>query len=297
MQDSGYHIGHDELEQALVVLDCAINNHRLWFNNLHTSMLCKQPFAEDILNHAAHRHCKFGQWYYSDASQSIRSLKEYDEIESIHHYMHDKARKLAQLVIDEQPIPVDEYEEFLDKQHRLIELLSQMHDTLIEYQHCFDTLTGALNRKSIALLLDRAYENMQRYMQTYSLAMIDIDYFKKVNDQYGHLVGDKVLRRVSQFLRETLRRSDSVGRYGGEEFLIMLPETDLDRAAEIIEEIRKHIMNMTMQVDNHEIRIILSAGVAQGRSQDEDEWVAVKRADVALYEAKGSGRNRVIKST
>lgn len=296
MQDNRYLIGHDELEQALVVLNSAINNHRLWFNNLHTSMLCKQPFAEDILNQAAHRHCKFGQWYYSDASQSIRSLKEYDEIESIHHYMHDNARKLAQLVIDEQPIPVDEYQEFLDKQHRLIELLSQMHDTLVEHQHSFDTLTGCLNRKSIGLLLDRMYENMRRYTQTYSLAMIDVDFFKKVNDQYGHLVGDKVLRQFSQLLRESLRRSDSVGRYGGEEFLVMLPETGIDQAWKIIEDIRISIMNTSIQVDNHHIQITLSAGIAQAHAKDEDEWVAVKRADVALYEAKGSDRNRVIKS-
>jgi diguanylate cyclase (GGDEF)-like protein len=286
----------EELEHTLYVLNEAIHNHRLWFDKLHTSILCKQPFAADILHHAAHTQCKLGQWYYSDASDAVKAFKEFWELESAHQFMHDNARHLAQRVLDNEEIPLETYQVFLENQHKLIELLSTMRDTLIEYRYSFDALTGSLNRKSITLLLDRAYENLCRYSQEYSLAMVDIDNFKDINDQYGHLVGDEVLRELSEFFQKSLRRSDSVGRYGGEEFLLMFPETSVDTAYEIMQQARKKISDMTIQVEYRKIQVTFSAGISEARMDDDDAWAAVKRADIALYQAKGAGRNRIVKA-
>lgn len=286
----------EELEYTLQVLNDAIHNHRVWFDKLHTSILCKQPFAADILHQAAHTQCKLGQWYYSDASDAVKAFKEFWELESVHQFMHDNARQLAQRVLDNEDIPLEKYQAFLGNQHKLIELLSTMRDTLIDHRYSFDALTGSLNRKSITLLLDRAYENLCRYSQGYSLAMVDIDNFKDINDQYGHLVGDEVLRQLSEFFKKSLRRSDSVGRYGGEEFLLMFPETSVDTAYGIMQVTRKKIADMTLEVEQRKIHVTFSAGVSDARLSDEDAWVAVKRADIALYQAKDAGRNRVVKA-
>ncbi len=296
MNQTIHQFAAEELEQTLQVLNDAIHNHRVWFDKLHTSILCKQPFAADILHQGAHTQCKLGQWYYSDASDAVKAFKEFWELESAHQFMHDNARHLAQRVIDKEDIPLEEYQLFLDNQHKLIELLSTMRDTLIEYRYSFDALTGLLNRKSITLLLDRAYENLCRYSQDYSLAMVDIDNFKDINDQYGHLVGDEVLRQLSEFFQKSLRRSDSVGRYGGEEFLLMFPETSVDRACEIMQIARKKITEMTIEVEQRKINVTFSAGVSDARLNDVDAWAAVKRADIALYQAKDAGRNRIVKA-
>lgn len=286
----------EELEYTLQVLNEAIHNHRVWFDKLHTSILCKQSFSSDILHQAAHTQCKLGQWYYSNASDAVKAFKEFWELESVHQFMHDNARHLALRVIDKEDIPLDEYQLFLRNQHKLIELLSTMRDTLIEYRYSFDALTGALNRKSITLLLDRAYENLCRYSQHYSLAMMDIDHFKNINDQYGHLVGDEVLYQLSEFFQKSLRRSDSIGRYGGEEFLLMFPETSVDTASEIMQKARKKISDMTIEVEHRKIKVTFSAGISEARLDDADAWAAVKRADIALYQAKGAGRNCIVKA-
>ena len=286
----------EELEHTLQVLNDAIDNHRAWFDKLHTSILCKQPFAADILHQAAHTQCKLGEWYYSDASDAVKAFKEFWELESAHQFMHDNARQLAQRVLHKEDIPLEDYQVFLQNQHKLIELLSTMRDTLIEYRYSFDALTGSLNRKSITLLLDRAYENLCRYSQDYSLAMVDIDNFKDINDQYGHLVGDEVLRQLSEFFQKSLRRSDSVGRYGGEEFLLMFPETSVDSACEIMQVARKKIAEMTIEVEQRKINVTFSVGISEARLDDVDAWAAVKRADDALYQAKNAGRNRIVKA-
>lgn len=296
MKQTIHQLAVDELEHTLQVLSNAIYNHRMWFNSLHISILCKQPFAEDILHHAAHTQCKLGQWYYSDASNTVKATKEFLELESVHQYMHDKARYLAQRVLNREDIPLEEYRVFLDKQHKLIELLSTMRDMLIEHRYSFDALTGLLNRKSITLLLDRAYENLRRYSQEYSLAMVDIDNFKSINDQHGHLVGDEILRQLSEFFQTSLRRSDSVGRYGGEEFLLIFPGTSADSAYETMQVARKTIADMTIEIEQQKLHITFSAGVSDARLSDADAWAAVRRADIAMYQAKAAGRNCVVKA-
>ncbi len=296
MITSVYHFAPNELDETLKVLNAAITNHRAWFDRLHTSMLCGEPFPEDILNEAAHTQCQFGQWYYGDVSDTIRNFKEFSELEAVHKYMHDHARQLAKLCKQNKPVSVEDYRPFLDNQHHLIDLLNNLHDMLIEHQYCFDALTGAINRKSISLLLEQSFENMRRYGMTYSLAMLDADYFKKVNDQYGHMVGDQVLKNIATYLRKTLRKSDCVGRYGGEEFLIMLPETSLQKAFDVMDQCREGLAKYDMVTTEGTIHISVSIGVAELSKEDEDAWQTVKRADFALYKAKEEGRNCVVKS-
>jgi len=296
MKTSVHHFAPAELESTLNVLNDAIGNHRRWFNKLHTSMLCDQPFPEDILNEAAHTQCQFGRWYYGDVSNTIRSFKEFAELEEIHKFMHDNARKMANLCQQNKKIALEDYQPFLNNQNHLIDLLMNLRDMLIEHQYCFDALTGAVNRKSISLLLEQSFENVRRYQHIYSVAMLDVDFFKKINDTHGHMVGDQVLKQLNMFMRHSLRKSDCIGRYGGEEFLIMLPETDPQLAYEVMENCREALSKHKIEVSGNSINITVSIGISQLNSDDEDAWQAVKRADFALYRAKESGRNRVEKA-
>ena len=290
---STYQLSSKELEEVLLVLNQAINNHHIWFNRFNTAVVCNETFPSDILNIAAHTQCEFGKWYYGDSSNAVKSFKEYAALESVHQSMHDNARELAELSNNDKPISVNAYQTFLDNQRQLIDLLTELRDMLIEHQYCFDALTGALNRKAISLLLDHSFENMQRYSQRYSIAMLDIDNFKAVNDTYGHPAGDQVLKHISTFLKKNLRRSDCIGRYGGEEFLIIFPETDIDTAFEVLEEAREDLINTGIILDESSLHVTFSAGVTQVLEEDDDAWIAVKRADTALYQAKKSGRNRI----
>ena len=293
MTKSAYQLSAQELEEILSVLNQAINNHRVWFNKLHTSIVCHQPFSSDILNEAAHTQCEFGKWYYGDSSNPVRLFKEYAALESVHKFMHDNARELAILSDRDEAISVDIYQSFLGNQRRLIDLLTELRDILIEHQYCFDALTGAINRKAISLLLEQSFESMRRYHKTYTVVMVDVDHFKIFNDEYGHIVGDQVLKHISLFFRNNLRNTDCVGRYGGEEFLIMLPETNIETAYKVLEKARKDLSNSGIIVDDTSLHVTFSTGMSQVLDEDVDAWQAVKRADAALYDAKKSGRNRI----
>jgi len=160
-----------------------------------------------------------------------------------------------------------------------------------------DRLTGLLNRGTWENLIDAEYERFRRYGNPASLVMFDIDHFKPVNDTYGHLAGDEVIRHAAQITRQSIRQSDSAGRYGGEEFGIILPETEPDGARLICERIRQTIADSIVHTDSGDIQYTISMGVAPLTGTPENYMQWLQQADEALYEAKESGRNRVVFST
>lgn len=157
-----------------------------------------------------------------------------------------------------------------------------------------DPLTGVLNRQAIFRVLDDEIRRAGRYGHTLSVVFVDVDNFKRVNDTYGHVAGDVTLRAVAGQLRSNLRSSDRVGRYGGEEFMLVLPETDVPAAAAIAEKLRRLVGANEVQLeDDNSVRVTLSAGVAGGPGQHLHLDKLVRDADAALYAAKGLGRDQV----
>jgi diguanylate cyclase (GGDEF)-like protein len=122
----------------------------------------------------------------------------------------------------------------------------------------------------------------------------DIDHFKTINDTYGHLAGDSVLRRIADTLRHTVRECDHVGRYGGEEFLIILPSSDAGGAMQMAQRICRQISQVSFYNDGNEISMTISVGVAQCSDGEDSVAAILGRADTALYQAKANGRNQVI---
>jgi diguanylate cyclase (GGDEF)-like protein len=157
----------------------------------------------------------------------------------------------------------------------------------------FDSLTGLYNRRAILGKLRELINLANRYKEDFSLSMLDIDHFKKVNDRYGHLTGDEVLEKIATLIRRNIRDTDIVGRYGGEEFIIILPKTDLSSSWIVAERLRTIIEKAEMKDSAGNVfAITVSQGLA-GWERDEDATSLISRADEALYKAKGKGRNRV----
>jgi diguanylate cyclase (GGDEF)-like protein len=155
-----------------------------------------------------------------------------------------------------------------------------------------DPLTFLLNRRMIVRELQNEVLRAERYKSALSITVMDIDHFKKVNDTYGHMAGDEVLRQVAYILRDHIRQPDVAGRYGGEEFLVLLPSSDAGAAAEQASRLCRQISATAPLVQGHVINVTVSLGIAQFHP-GVDTWdTLLNRADNAMYEAKRAGRNR-----
>lgn len=156
-----------------------------------------------------------------------------------------------------------------------------------------DSLTGLLQHAHIKERLGAELERAARLQQSVSVAMLDIDHFKKVNDLYGHLTGDQVISSLANLLRQQLRKTDLIGRYGGEEFLIVLPECQLDKACQVVNQLREAFARIPFVSNGQTFHCSFSAGITSG-SDSQQVDIVVDHADQALYQAKGAGRNQVI---
>lgn len=156
-----------------------------------------------------------------------------------------------------------------------------------------DPLTGVANRREFMACAEHELARVRRYGRPLALLMLDVDHFKSINDDYGHAAGDEVLRLLAAAARDCLRECDVVGRLGGEEFAVALPETQLPEAVEVAERLRRRLAELTVNAGAKKIRFTASLGVSICRSADPTIEAPLSRADHALYAAKRGGRNRV----
>ena len=157
-----------------------------------------------------------------------------------------------------------------------------------------DVLTGMNNRRSFFEMGKIILTNAKRHEHSLSVVMLDIDNFKFINDTYGHAIGDAVLKAVANTLNQGVRDSDFTGRVGGEEFAVILQETNLTSAQELIERLRAAIQLTNIHIESQDISVTASFGIAQFEAENDDFEKLLSRADVALYQAKESGRNQVV---
>jgi diguanylate cyclase (GGDEF)-like protein len=172
----------------------------------------------------------------------------------------------------------------------LLNIYAQLRETMVAMEQLAHTdhLTRLTNRRGLEPLLKRELQRAERYGPSVAVLLIDLDHFKKVNDHYGHAIGDQVLREVALRLDLYLRQADTVARWGGEEFLILAPATDLAQAEQLATRLVEAVRDKPVLGD---ISITLSIGVSCYRARDSLESL-VHRADEALYRAKALGRNR-----
>ncbi|HEY8210486.1 MAG TPA: GGDEF domain-containing protein [Myxococcaceae bacterium] len=156
-----------------------------------------------------------------------------------------------------------------------------------------DGLTQISNRRFFEEALEREISRCNRYNREMSLVLIDLDHFKQINDRYGHLAGDTVLKQIASAIQRKIRKEDVFARYGGEEFALILPEVDLKGAASMAEKVRKLVGGHKFEFDGQRIPVTVSAGVAVLTDTQREPADVVRAADARLYEAKSTGRNKV----
>ncbi|MBV9123908.1 MAG: diguanylate cyclase [Planctomycetes bacterium] len=195
-----------------------------------------------------------------------------------------------------EPLDADQLRAYLQAARRILDLQDELIAALeaLREQAARDSLTGLWNHGAILEILQHEWERSQRLGHPLGVIMADLDYFKSINDQFGHLGGDQVLKQVARRLESTLRHYDWIGRYGGEEFLVVLPGCDTPTTLLLAERLRKSISGKALLLPEGPVPLSISVGVcACSDPHRADVQSLLRAADTALYRAKDSGRNRV----
>jgi two-component system cell cycle response regulator len=225
------------------------------------------------------RHCRIdrrkGHWHIKDLGSTNGT------------YVNDELVEEYQLRQGDQIKVGDTIFKYLSGQ----DVEAQYHETIYRMT-IMDGLTNVHNKRYLIETLDRELPRAMRHQRPLSLCMFDLDHFKQVNDTFGHIAGDYVLKEVASAVRLRLRPDDIIARYGGEEFAVLLPETDLNGANVIAEELRRLIAERVFEFESERIPVTVSIGCTQLKA-DDDSIKLIKAADDKLYEAKRGGRNRV----
>lgn len=232
--------------------------------------------------------------YQNTMVESMRQLEQAKKIEEIAPVLKgviDATRVMTSESLNAR----DELRTMREKAVATDAELHKLHSELdrVSVQARHDTLTGALNRQGLDEAMNREISGMRRKETPLSVALLDIDNFKKLNDSKGHETGDAALKHLAEVARESMRPQDTLARYGGEEFVILLPDTPLDKAIDAMTRLQRELSKRIFLSGQEKMLITFSAGVSQLAS-DESGAEAIRRADQAMYLAKRAGKNRVI---
>lgn len=280
----------DIIEKKIVI---HYEAHLIWLNDLalHIKEKKQENFPE--LDATA---CDFGKWLHGEAKMLISNNSKYTALQTIHDHLHVFAKKIYTI------LPKDEYHiliTYLEK-CELISLsigteLALIDQIRINQQISKDVLTGALNRNGLSSVFEHQYELALATSNSFVLAMCDLDYFKNINDTYGHIAGDKMLRHFVDIVKQNIRNSDIIVRYGGEEFIIILPTLSREQGLKVLDNIRQNFADSTCKVENKIIKGTVSIGMVelQPKERYSENLLeeVILRADKHLYDAKAAGRN------
>lgn len=275
--------------------DAAIEAHMEWTRRILRCAVLRISPGEDVMRPMAHTLCRFGRWFASN----IQSLEVIDtgsvrRIEIAHETMHDAIRSICTDVMNGNAGQIADLESFEKSQCELLTLLANLKTFVLSNAAQIDPLTGLALRHNIENDFILCQKDANRNGTLLYVTLIDIDFFKRINDNYGHLTGDIVLRHVADLLKHTLRGNDHLYRYGGEEFLWLMRCNSAEQAEHSA---RRTVISMrTTPViipDAAALSLTITLGLTQV-GKDEALVSAIKRADQALYEGKNSGRNRYV---
>lgn len=231
-------------------------------------------------------HARIGRY-----AERIGQARHIGELNSILDEVMQDTRSMQSEALRSRDEMVAAREEVQQAEARIQELerkLEELSELALE-----DSLTGSLNRRGLDDAFEREMARVERRQSPLCVALLDLDDFKRLNDTYGHNAGDGALVHLVNIIKDTLRSMDVVGRFGGEEFLIVLPDTPLPDAVKTITRLQRELTKRIFLHENSKILITFSAGVAL-RAPGEDQDSLIKRADAALYQAKKAGKNRVM---
>lgn len=278
--------------------------HLVWINKLIDVLMDKSDHIPEL----GHHHCEFGSWLYNEHTSEIFDEENFQDIVYTHKELHSVAEQIFHWhKRSDQKTSANKYRHLyiLIKKFELNMLLIandiiMINDIYISNKAVKDELTQLFDRKLLNTIFHNQFDLAKLTDSQFSLVMVDIDYFKKINDNYGHSAGDKVLIHIADLIKEHFRISDFIFRYGGEEFLIILPNTRQKQARELSEALRKEIENSPIVINEQSVGVTVSMGVIEV-STDAHEIAGdisiihfIEEVDSNLYRAKEFGRNRVV---
>jgi diguanylate cyclase len=224
-------------------------------------------------------------------SQKISQAQDINELNLILDDVMRETRATQEEALRSRDQMIAARTEVQSAEARIHELESKLEELSEQVRE--DQLTGSLNRRGLEDIFEREVSRADRNASPLCVAMLDLDDFKRLNDTHGHLAGDQVLIHLVKVIKETLRTMDIIGRFGGEEFMIVMPDTPLDDAMHTITRLQRELTKQIFMYNNEKILITFSAGVAL-RLPQEEQTLLIKRADEAMYKAKKAGKNRVV---
>ncbi|AOX99327.1 GGDEF domain-containing protein [Jeongeupia sp. USM3] len=260
--------------------------------NLHDAQTTLKSMATTFLDRLGSLSASTEQ-YQEKIRQYADKVQTADNPASLKFVLDDIMRDTRTLQLDvlrSRDELVSARQEADSAQQRVLQLERQLREVSEKVRE--DQLTGALNRRGLEEAYEVELSRMARNHETMALALLDIDNFKKLNDQMGHAAGDSALVHLVQVIRELLRPTDIVARYGGEEFVLLLPDTEIDDAIQILQRLQRELTRRFFMHNNDKLLITFSAGVTMV-TPDEHRAHAIERADHAMYRAKLLGKNRV----
>ncbi|MEO5340335.1 MAG: diguanylate cyclase [Magnetococcus sp. MYC-9] len=294
MQHFDNRISTGEARELLNRLELLTLYHDGWLSSFLRAVVCGEPVEEEYVSCDSHQTCRFGHWLDHDIHEALRQSPIVSDIRLIHQSMHAAYRDLFLLWQAERRIPAHEYDEANVKKMAFQLSVSTLQFMIYDYLFQVDPLTKTLNRTKLLSTLERERNRIFETGEHSAIVMVDIDHFKRVNDTYGHSVGDTVLVQVALFLSTSLRPMDIIFRYGGEEFLVYLPGAAKKESLAVLERVRGNLFdNRIMLETGEELAITASFGVTS-LDPNADIATSVEKADQALYLAKHGGRNRVV---
>jgi diguanylate cyclase len=286
----------DQLHAAAAELDRCLYNHEEWLNGLFGTLICRLQPDERDLDDDAHHRCRLGQWYHSGSGATTALLDRpgFAELGAEHQRTHQCATEMLRATQTGQPVSIESYQRFMNALKRMRMEIFALKRDIEDALYALDPLTGIPGRIGLLSKLREQQALVQRGVQPCCVALMDLDNFKSVNDVYGHPAGDKVLVTFAHHIAHRLRPYDRVFRYGGEEFLIVLPDTSLEEAYDIIERLRQEMARLPLEVGaGVPLHVTASFGIAP-LDRDLSVEESIEHADKALYQAKAAGRDRCL---
>lgn len=295
-------MGHDTMAELshetasfITNLDAAVEAHMDWTRRVLRCAVLRASPGEDVLAPLAHTLCRFGRWFASNRA----SFEEIDAqsahgLEAVHESMHDAIRHICADVLAGRPGQEADLEVFERTQSELLKLLADFKTKFLAVAVRHDPLTGLALRYGLESEFVQIQKNCKRNNTLLYAVMIDVDRFKRINDQYGHPVGDMALRHLADILRRSVRPSEPLYRFGGEEFLLLMqcesPEAAIAPMQRLIHAVRNAPVPIPQGVP---LALTVTMGLARARDDEAVDSV-VERADRALYEGKKAGRDRFV---
>jgi len=274
-------------------LERALEAHRVWLRRFMATLVCRTRPSRDDLSEDSHLRDEFGHWYYRASNDYLRPHPDFVAVGRHHQEMHVASRRLAALVVAGERISPARFRAFQKSIQRFRDRVAALIDEAQKLLRYTDPLTGIATRFAMLPKLEQERERVARTGEACSVGMVDLDHFKAVNDTHGHNAGDVVLREVARYLLKNVRQYDQLCRYGGEEFLLLLPGTDPGRAKYVLDRLRRGLKRRRIDIGNGTaISVSASFGIA-ALDPEQSVMVAIDHADQAMYAAKKAGRNRV----